>query len=175
MITPEGTIEGPYRVVNDAYAYRNSAFIIGAHLAMQYDLSYGLMPDLLSWQDAVSGAFANDRLEDGGKSDEMDIPYACGPGFACLITGHFDAARAVYRHLKRIYEAQTELPDRFYYNWSRAQQAPITEFLEEKSLSCVSEGYWRWDEVETEGRLIHTVLEFVMHMNTLISGLASRP
>jgi hypothetical protein len=267
MITPEGTIEGPYRVVNDAYAYRNSAFIIGAHLAMQYDLSYRLMPDLLSWQDAVSGAFANDRLEDGGKSDEMDIPYACGPGFACLITGHFDAARAVYRHLKRIYEAQTELPDRFYYNWSRAQQAPITEFLEEKSLSCVvenqvarqqrwtiggisagflcrlylaeprpeylelarkyqafsmsaterqfdygpvcksswgssllyqitgeeqylnwtykmgdwyvntqnSEGYWRWDEVETEGRLIHTVLEFVMHMNTLISGLASRP
>jgi hypothetical protein len=49
MLTPAGTIEGPYRIFDDAYAYRNSALIVGAHMALQYDLSYGLLPDLLSW------------------------------------------------------------------------------------------------------------------------------
>ena len=267
MVTPERTIEGPYRVVNDAYAYRNSAFIIGAHLSLNYDLSYGLMPDLLSWQDPVSGAFGNDRLEDGSKSDDMDLPYACGPGFACVVMGRLDAARAVYRHLQRLYDVQTELPNRFYYTWSRAKQTPVTEFSEEKQLWYIvenqvarkqrwtiggiaagflcrlylaeprpeylelarkyqafsmnsterqfdygqvcksswgssllyeitgeeqylswtykmgdwyvtnqnAEGYWHWDDMDTLGAHIHAAFEFVMHLNTLIGGLASRP
>ena len=267
MVTPEGTIAGPYRVVSDAYAYRNSAFIVGAHLAMQYDLSYGLMPNLLSWQDPRSGASANDLMEDGSKSDDMDLPYACGPGFACIVTRHLDAARAVYRHLKTLYEVQPELPDRFYYTWSRAKQAVITEYPEERQFwyivenqvareqrwtiggiaagflcrlylaeprpeylelarkyqdfsmnsterqfdygqVCKSswgssllyqitgeeqylnwtyrmgdwyvstqkpEGYWHRDRFTTLGAHIHSALERVMHMNTLMSGLASRP
>ncbi len=128
MRTADGKIEGPYRVFDDAYGYRNSALIVGAQLCGQYDLSLGLMPDLLSWQDPLSGAFANDRTPDGGKSDDMDIPYACGPGFACLATGNLDAARRVAAFLKRIYDAQTELPDRFFYTWSRSKQAPITKY-----------------------------------------------
>jgi hypothetical protein len=128
MITPDGKIEGRQRIVRDAYAYRNSAFIIGAHLATSYDLSHGLMPDLLSWQDPASGAFSNDLMEDGSQSDDMDLPYACGPGFACIITGHLEAARRVYRHLARLYEVQTELPRRFYYTWSRSGQAVVTRF-----------------------------------------------
>ena len=82
MLTPDGRIEGRYRVFDDAYAYRNSALIVGAQQAGQYDLSHGLMADLLSWQDPRSGGFPDDRLPDGGQSDNMDIPYACGPGFA---------------------------------------------------------------------------------------------
>ena len=130
MLTPDGRIEGPYRIFNDAYAYRNSALIVGAQLAGQYDLSHGLMPDLLSWQDTASGAFPDDRTPDGGKSDNMDIPYACGPGFACLATGHLDAARRVAAFLQRIYHAQPELPDRFFYAWSRSKQTIITEYPE---------------------------------------------
>jgi len=270
MITPEGTIGGPYRVVNDAYAYRDSAFIIGAHYAGQYDLSYGLMPNLLSCQDPRSGAFANDRLADDTKSDDMDLPYSVGPGMACIATGHIDAAQAVYRHLNRLYAAQTELPDRFYYTWSRANQSIITEFPDERKLWYVvenqvartqrwtiggiaagflcrlylaepkaeylalarqyqafsmqataeqfnfpqvcksswgssllyqitgeeeylewtykmgdwyadtqnSDGYWDcWypDPNTTLGTHIHLTLEFAMHLNTLISGIASRP
>ncbi len=267
MLTPEGTIDGPYRPSGYAYAYTTSAFIIGAHLASQYDLSDGLMPNLLSYQDPRSGGFANDRLEDGSQSDDMDIPFACGPGFACIVTGQLEAAHKVYLFLKNIYEAQTQLPDRFYYTLSRAAQAPITQYPEDQwtryvvinqdgrrqrwtiggiaagflcrlylveprveylelarkyqafSMSATerqfdwshvcksswgssllyqvtgeerylnwtykmgdwyvssqnSEGYWHWDYYTTLGAHIELALEFVMHLDTLIGGLASRP
>ncbi len=266
MLTPDGKIEGPYRVFDDAYAYRNSALIVGAQLCGQYDLSHGLMADLLSWQDPSSGAFPDDRTPDGGRSDNMDIPYACGPGFAFLATGHLDAARRVAQFLRRIYDAQPALPERFYYAWSRSQQKVITEYPEEDrkwyivenqvarpqrwtiggiaagflcrmyladprpeyvelarqyqafsmaatpgqfdhAAVCKSswgssllyevtgderylawtyrmgdwyvrtqepEGHWTFDR-RTRGELVELTLEFVMHVDTLISGLASHP
>ena len=128
MLTDGGAIGGPYRVFDDAYAYRDSALIVGAQLAQQYDLSHGLMPVLERWQDERSGGSSNDRLADGTMSDGMSIPYSAGPGFAFLATGHLDRARAVYRFLARIYEAQPELPHRFYYVWSRSRQQLVTEF-----------------------------------------------
>jgi hypothetical protein len=139
MLTPDGKIEGPYRIFDDAYAYRNSALIVGAQLAQQYDLSYRLMPDLLSWQDPRSGGFPDDRRPDGGKSDSLDIPYACGPGFAFLAIGDLDGARQVYRFLKTIYEAQPALPDRFYYAWSYAKNALITEYPEDQRFWYIVE------------------------------------
>ena len=139
MLTGDGRLGGQYRVLEDAYAYRDATLIIGAHLAGQYDLSLGLMPQLLSWQDAVSGGFQNDRNPDGAKSDRMDIPFACGPGFACLVTGYLHEARSVYEFLHRIYEAQTEFPERFYYAWSKASQRVITEFPEGETFGCVVE------------------------------------
>jgi hypothetical protein len=128
MLQPDGTIGGPYRVFDDAYAYRDATLIIGAHLAQQYDLSYGLLPTLLTWQDPVSGGFACDRTPDCGMSDHMDIPYTCGGGFACLQMGRLDEARRVYGFLERLYDAQRALPDRFFFTWSRMEQAPITSF-----------------------------------------------
>lgn len=269
LLTSEGRLEGPYRVFDDAYAYRNATLIVGAQMAMQYDLSHGLMSDLLAWQDPLSGGFPDDRMPNGGRSDNMDIPYSCGPGFACLATGHLDAARAVYRFLKAIYDVQTELPDRFYYAWSQTQQTVITQYPEDRrhwyivdnqvarpqrwtiggiaagflcrlyladpcpeyialarqyqafSMSaterqfefpqvCKSswgsallyqitgedkylkwtyrmgdwfvrtqepDGHWRWwsQERPSLGSQIELTLEFVMHLDTLIGGLASRP
>ncbi len=55
LLQPDGTLGGPRRVFADAWAYRDSAFIVGAHMAGQYDLSHGLMPGLLRWQDSISG------------------------------------------------------------------------------------------------------------------------
>ena len=267
MLTSDGRIEGPYRLFDDAYAYRNSALIVGAHIALQYDLSYGLLPDLLSWRDPRSGGFANDRLADGSKSDDMDLPYTCGPGFACLQTGALEPARGVYRYLHALYAAQEELPQRFYYAWSRAEQAPIREFPAERRTAYLVEnqvdrpqrwtiggiaagflcrlylvepreeylalarryqafsmgatehqfkyaqvcksswgsallyqitgeeaylhwtyrlgdwyvrtqqpaGHWHWPRYKTLGSQIEVTLEFVMHLDTLIAGLASRP
>jgi hypothetical protein len=267
MLTTQGTIDGPYRPSGYAYAYTTSAFIIGAHLASQYDLSYGLMPCLLSYQDPRSGGFANDRLADGSQSDDMDIPFACGPGFACIATGHLAEARKVYQYLKHIYEAQQELPARFFYTLSRDSQMPIRQYAEDKwtryvvenqdprrqrwtiggiaagflcrlylveprpeylalarqyqafsiaatehqfdwSHVCKSswgssllyqltgedqylqwtykmgdwyverqnaEGYWHWDYYTTLGSHIELALEFVMHIDILIGGLAARP
>ena len=137
MLQPDGTIGGPYRVFDEAYAYRDATLVIGAHLALQYDLSFGLMPNLLRWQDPLSGGFACDRTSDGGMSDHMDIPYSCGGGFACLQTGYLEGARKVYGFLDRLYEAQRELPDRFFYTWSRDRQAVITTFPAERQIAHV--------------------------------------
>lgn len=267
MLTPAGTIEGPYRVFQDAYAYRNATLIVGAHMALQYDLSYGLMSELLAWQDARSGGTSNDRLPDGSMSDAMDLPYSCGPGFACLQTGHLGGARRVYTYLRNLYDAQRDLPDRFYYAWSRSRDAAIREYPEESRFwyvvenqldapqrwtiggiaagflcrlylaepkeeylalarryqafsmaateaqfsyaqVCKSgwgssllyqiageesfrdwtyrmgdwfareqrpEGHWEWPRYRTLGQKIELTLEFVMHLDTLIGGLASRP
>ncbi len=267
MLSQDGDFAGPYRVFNDAYAYRDATLIVGAHQARQYDLSLRVIEHLAAWQDPISGGCSNDRLPEGGQSDDMDIPYACGPGFAFLATGRLDRARKVYEFLQRIYDAQPELPTRFYYAWSRSQQTIITEFPEEQRFLrlvdnqaamrqrwtiggiaagflcrlymaepnpdylalarryqafsmgstdgqfdypqvCKSswgssllyeltgeeqfeewtyrmgdwyeatqqpDGHWAWSEHQTLGSQIELTLEFVMHVDTLIGGLASRP
>jgi len=121
-----GLLDGEARVLEDGWAYRDSVLMIGAQMLQQYDLSLGLVDSLLHWQDPVSGGFANDRLADGSPSDEMDIPYAAGPGFALLATGRIAEARRVAGFLEVLYTAQQELPDRFYCFWSRRAQRPIT-------------------------------------------------
>lgn len=267
MLTADRQIEGPYRKFDDGYAYRNATLILGSHQARQYDLSLGLIDRLGEWQDPISGGSSNDRLPNGSQSDDMDIPYACGPGLAYIATGQLDRARAVYGFLRRIYEAQTELPTRFYYAWSRSTQAPITKFSEAQRFGrlvdnqaamrqrwtiggisagflcrlymadpnpdyldlarkyqafsmtsterqfdypqvCKSswgssllyeltgeekyeqwtykmgdwyaatqqdDGHWGWDSYRTLGSQIELTLEFVMHVDTLIGCLASRP
>jgi hypothetical protein len=124
LLTPDGTLGGPERRSTDGWAYRDSSLVIGAQMLQQYDLSIGIMPSLLRWQDPVSGGFANDQTP-VGPSDEMDIPYACGPGLACLITGDLASARRVAGFLRTVHDAQDQLPERFFPFWSRSRQAPI--------------------------------------------------
>lgn len=124
LLTESG-LDGEARLLRDGWAYRDSVLMVGAHMLGQYDLSLGLVDSLLEWQDPISGGFANDAGSRGEPSDEMDIPYTAGPGFALLATGRIDAAREVAGFLRRIYGAQEELPERFYCFWSRAGQRPI--------------------------------------------------
>lgn len=123
----EGHLDGDARGLTDGWAYRDSVLIVGAHMLGQYDLSHGLVDSLLRWQDPVSGGFANDATEAGMGSDEMDLPYAAGPGFALLATGRIKEARRVAGFLDTMYSAQTGLPDRFHCFWSRANQRLIEE------------------------------------------------
>jgi hypothetical protein len=118
-------IDGPLRVWRDGWGYRDSAVIIGAQMLHQYDLGLGLLPGLVADLDPVSGSGANDHLEDGSLSDDGDIPYTCGVGFAAIACGDIASARQVAGFLQRIYDAQTDLPDSFYCFWSRSRQAPI--------------------------------------------------
>jgi hypothetical protein len=122
----ERGLDGEARILGDGWAYRDSVLMVGAQMLGQYDLSLGLLDSLLRWQDPVSGGFANDSGPNGEPSDEMDIPYAAGPGFALLATGRLDEARSVAGFLEKIYGAQDELPDRFYCFWSRSGQRPVT-------------------------------------------------
>jgi hypothetical protein len=139
MLTADGRIDGPFRVFNDAWAYRDSALIVGAQALGQYDLSLGLMPEMLRWQDPRSGGFANDRLPNGEMGDDQSIPYAAGPGFAALAVGDLAAARRVADFLRTIYDAQPDLPNRFFYDWSRRGQAPTTKFADEDRFWYVVE------------------------------------
>ena len=123
----DGHLDGEARVLRDGWAYRDSVLIVGAHMLAQYDLSHGLVDSLMEWQDPVSGGFANDMLDDGQASDEMDIPYAAGPGFALLATGHVSEARRVADFLSSVYSAQEAMPERMYCFWSRENQRLITE------------------------------------------------
>ena len=128
MLQPDGTLDGGIRTSTAAYGYIDSTFIYGAHLAGQFDLSEGLMPRLLGWQDERSGGFANDLLPGGEPGDDMDVWNACGPGFASLVTGHRREAGLVAEFLGRIHRAQPNLPRHLYFAWSRERQALITEF-----------------------------------------------
>jgi hypothetical protein len=125
LLTPDHRIDGPLRKLIDGWAYRDSALIIGAQMLHQYDLGVALLPALLADQDPVSGSVANDHTESGDLSDDGDIPYACGVGFAALACGDVPAARRIAGFLRRIYDAQTDLPESFFCFWSRSRQAPI--------------------------------------------------
>ena len=140
LLTPDGRIDGPFRVVSDAWAYRDSALIVGAQMLGQYDLSIGLMPELLRWQDPRSGGFANDRMPDGSDGRRPVDPVR-GRDRASRRSRRAISppARRVAEFLGRIWDAQTELPERFFYDWSRARQAPTTEFRDEDAFWYVVE------------------------------------
>ena len=127
LVTPEGTIDGPYRVFDEWATYRDATLIVGGQLACQYDLSIGLWPGLLRLRDPQSGIFKSDRLPGGGWSDALDTTSGgAGIGFAALAVGDLDTARGIARYLARFWEVQPELPDRLYYVWSQRRQAIVT-------------------------------------------------
>jgi len=131
LLTADGRIDGPLRRIRTDWSYRDATLIVGAQQIGAYDLSLGLFPELLRWQDPVSGAFANDREADGSMSDTMDIPYAAGAGFAALAVGRVDVALRIAGFLRTIWDAQSDLdpatglPARFWCFWSRARQRPF--------------------------------------------------
>jgi hypothetical protein len=127
MLMPDGNFDNGLRLLTDAYAYRNATLVYGAHMARQFDISSRGLEFVLRLQDPRSGGFANDLHSDGTPGDEMDIPYACGCGLACLALGRIKEAQSVHRFLQRIWLAQPELPERLYYAWSRDHQGLITD------------------------------------------------
>jgi len=127
LVTHDGRIDGPHGAHPGKAGETVATLIVGAQLCSQYDLSFGLWPALLRVRDPRSGLFANDRLPDGSWSDALDVT-AGGPGvgFAPLAVGDIGTAREIARFLGRLWDAQPELPDRFYHVWSRRRQSIIT-------------------------------------------------
>ena len=128
LVAQDGRIDGPYRVFDDWATYRDATLIVGASLAMQYDLAHGLWPGLLTVRDPKSGVFLSHRLPGGGMADQIDVTGGGpGTGFAALAVGDLETARGIARFLQRLWDVQPSLPDRFYHVWSHSRQAIITE------------------------------------------------
>jgi hypothetical protein len=152
LVTADGEIDGPYRVFDEWSTYRDATLVVGAQLALQHDLAFGLWPGLLRRRNPDSGLFANDRLAGGGWSPSLDVT-AGGPGcgFAALAVGDLLSARAIGDFLHRLWDAQPALPDRFYHVWSKERQAIVTErdpefdapiMLLDRTLDAPQ--YWFW-------------------------------
>jgi hypothetical protein len=124
LVTPDGRIDGPFRVFDEWATYRDATLVVGAHLASQYDLSHGLWPGLLRLRDLRSGLFANDRLSDRSWSDALDVTAGgAGVGFAALAVGDTATARDIAAFLERSWQLQPDGPDRLLMVWSRRRQA----------------------------------------------------
>ena len=127
------------RPLVEHYLYANALLIIGAHALHQFDLSIRGMQYILRLSDPISGGFYNYGDPVGGHSDKEDIPFNCGVGIACLMTGQISAAQQVAIWLQRVWSLQPELPDRLYFVYSASKQELVTEFSTEEARLYVLE------------------------------------
>lgn len=122
----------------DHYLYMNALLVIGAHMLQQFDLSRKGIQYILSWPDPLSGGFYNFGTP-SGHSDKEDIPFNCGVGLACLMTGEIEAAERVAIWLQRMWSLQPELPDKLYFVFSAENQDLVTSFPLDEAKSYVLE------------------------------------
>jgi hypothetical protein len=156
LVTADGRIDGPYRVFDEWSTYRDATLIVGAHAAMQYDLSLGLwVPGLVAIRDEASGIWPNDRLPGDGPprySDVLDVTAGgAGVGFAALAVGDIYAARGIAGLLARMWDEQPDPERRQYIAWSRTRQRLITELDPEFDAATMlvdnalhASQYWFW-------------------------------
>ena len=116
------------RPLVDHYLYANAMLVIGAHALQQFDLSYQGMEYIREFVDPASGAFVNHTDSSGEHADQEDIPFNCGIGLACLITGDIDAAEQVAMWLQQMWSLQPDLPNRLYFVYSAQNQRLVTNF-----------------------------------------------
>ena len=121
------------RPLVDHYLYANALLVIGAHTLQQFDLSFRGIRFISEFRDPRSGGFYNHGGPDGGHSDKEDIPFNCGVGLACLMTGDVAAAEGVAAWLQRVWSLQPELPKRLYFIYSAKSQSLVTDFAADEA------------------------------------------
>lgn len=123
MLTAEGELAGdasPNEGANQtSNTYGETCLAYGAHLLRQFDVSRKAMEFALRFQDPETGGIFMDRGRTG--ADDPQILYlTCQFGMSALVTGHRSAAEAAGHWVKRLWEAQPELPDRLYAVYTRS-------------------------------------------------------
>ncbi|MGH2560285.1 MAG: hypothetical protein ACRDJH_14575 [Thermomicrobiales bacterium] len=123
MLTPEGEFAGapsPDGAANSsANTYAETCLAYGAHLLRQFDVAKSAMRFALRFQDPETGGIFMDRQRLG--PDDPQILYlTCQFGMSALVTGQYAAAESAGQWVKRLWEAQPELPDRLYTISTRA-------------------------------------------------------
>jgi hypothetical protein len=126
------------RPLLDHYLYTNALLVVGAQMLQQLDLSHQGIQYILSLEDPLSGGFYN-YADGASHSDKEDIPFTCGVGLACLMTGEIAAAERVAKWLQQMWSLQPELPERLYFIYSAEKQALVTDFPAEEAKVHVLE------------------------------------
>ena len=117
---PHGKCDGAF------YAYPNANLIFGAHILRQFDISIPGMKFLIeNFHDKEDGGFFNNK-ESTGADGEKEMCNSSQGGLSALITGNIETARKVAQFLKKVYDAQPELPDRLYLCFS-SEKGLITD------------------------------------------------
>jgi hypothetical protein len=123
MMTAEGELSGKilpnnnwYRAVN---TYTESCLAYGAQLLRQYDVAQKFVRFVFRSQNATTGGAYMDREHKGPDGPQM-LFLTAQVGMSALLTGHMQEALAAGAWLKRLWQAQPELPQRLYTIWTEA-------------------------------------------------------
>jgi len=126
------------RPETEYHLYANALLVVGAQMLQQFDLAQGGIDYILRHADPLSGGFYNFG-DEAGHSDKEDIPFTCGVGLACLMTGRLDEAEGIAAWLHHMWALQPDLPDRLYFIYSASRQALVTEFPAQEAWDHVLE------------------------------------
>jgi hypothetical protein len=142
MLTAEGEIRGsvsPDRGMlraGNTYAETNVAY--GAHLLGRYDVARPAMRFALRSQDPETGGVYMDQQRTGAEDPQL-LFLTAQLGMSALLTGHFTAAEAAGHWMRRLWDAQPELPARLYTVQTRAGGLAITVPADAPPMHYVNE------------------------------------
>jgi hypothetical protein len=122
MFTPEGELAGDRSpnggASETANTYAECCLAYGAQLLGQYDVAQRSMRNALRYQDPVTGGVYRNRAHVGSTGEQI-VYLTCQLGMSALLTGYRAEAEAAGYFLRRVWEAQPELPDRLFTIWTR--------------------------------------------------------
>jgi hypothetical protein len=136
-LTAEGDLRpGPAQIpwITEEASYPLANLAIGAWYLERFDTALAIMRTLGNYQDADTGGAFLERPEKRVHG-RQGLMCTAQLGMTALATGHRDVADGVFRWVKRLYEAQPDLPRRLYVSWDRS--GLFTEFPPELAFRSV--------------------------------------
>ena len=98
--------------------YAETCLAYGATLLRRFDIARRAMRFAFHFQDPATGGVFMDRDRTGGDGPQL-LFLTSQLGMSAVITGHLDAALNAGAWLRRLWEAQPDLPRRLYTVWTR--------------------------------------------------------
>ena len=132
MFSAQGAFEGttPQGVFQDRYgSYPLACLLVGATMLQRFDIIYPGTGNLLTWQDAESGGFYNNRRDVRASSEQELFPAAQG-GMSLLLVGQLDAALRAGAFLARLWELQPDVQHQLYHVYS-PKKGLVTDYAPE--------------------------------------------
>ena len=123
MLTADGELAGSISAGNNwrrpANTYTETCLAYGAQLLRQYDIAQRVMRFALRSQNPATGGVYVDRQRCTPDGPQL-LFLTAQLGMSALFTGRLPEARAAGERLRRVWEAQPELPNRLYTGYRGA-------------------------------------------------------